>query len=68
MLVNPRLVLLPGNRRFLRDYLINFIFYVGNNPIEYIDSVEHQGHVIMNQLTDNVGYFEMEVRLHRISP
>lgn len=47
------LVLLPGNRRFLRDYLTNYTFYIGNNPIEYVDSFEHLGHVITNQLTDN---------------
>jgi len=26
---------------------------VGNNLIEYVDSLEHLGHVITNQLTDN---------------
>jgi hypothetical protein len=47
------LVVLPGNRRFLRDHLRNCTFHVGNNPIEYVDSFEHLGHVITNQLTDN---------------
>jgi len=28
-------------------------FYVGNNPIEYVDAFEHLGHVLTIQLTDN---------------
>jgi len=28
-------------------------FYVGNNPIKYVDSFEHLGHVKTKQLTDN---------------
>jgi hypothetical protein len=31
----------------------NCTFCVGNNPIEYIESFEHLGRVITNQLTDN---------------
>lgn len=34
-------------------FAINSIIYVGNNPIEYVDSFAHLGHVITNQLTDN---------------
>jgi hypothetical protein len=47
------LVVLPRKRRFLYDYINNCTFYVGNNPIEYVDSFAHLGHVITNQLTDN---------------
>ena len=47
------LVILPHNRRFLHDQLRNCTFYVGNNPIDYVDSFEHLGHVITNQLSDN---------------
>jgi len=39
--------------RFLGDYIKDCSFYVGNNPIEYVDSFEHLGHVITNKLTDN---------------
>jgi hypothetical protein len=38
---------------FSRDHLRNCTFHVGNNPIEYVDSFEHLGHVITNQLDDN---------------
>jgi len=47
------LVVLPPECRFLGDYIKDCTFYVGNNPIEYVDSFEHLGHVITNQLTDN---------------
>ena len=47
------LVVLPGNRRFLRNYIDNCTFYVGNNPIEHVDSFAHLGHIITNQLTDD---------------
>ena len=47
------LVVLPRKRRFLCDYINNCTFYVSNNPIEYVDSFAHLGHVITNQLTDN---------------
>jgi hypothetical protein len=47
------LVVLAGNRHFLRECIKNCTFYVGNNPIEYVNSFAHLGHVIMNQLTDN---------------
>jgi len=30
-----------------------YTFYVGNNPIAYVDPFEHLGHVITNQPTDN---------------
>jgi len=48
------LVVLPPKCRFLGDYIKDCTFYVGSNPIEYVDSFEHLGHVITNQLTDNV--------------
>jgi hypothetical protein len=47
------LVVLPRTRRFLSDYIKKCTFYVGDNPIEYVDSFAHLGHVISNQLTDN---------------
>jgi len=47
------LVVLPPKCRFLGDYIKDCNFYVGNNPIEYVDSFEHLGHVIPNQLTDS---------------
>jgi len=37
----------------LGDCVKDCTFYVGNNLIEYVDSFEHLGHVITNQLTDN---------------
>jgi len=36
---------------FKRLYM-DCTFYVGNTPIEYLDSFEHLGHVITDQLTD----------------
>jgi len=47
------LVVLPPKCRFLGDYIKDCTFYVDNNPSEYVDSFEHLGHVIINQLTDN---------------
>jgi len=47
------LVVLAPKCRFLCDYIKDCNFYVSNNPIEYVDSFEHLGHVITNQLTDN---------------
>jgi hypothetical protein len=47
------LVVLPGNRRCLFDFVRNCTFYVGDNPIEYVESFVHLGHVITNQLVDN---------------
>ena len=46
------LVVLPRKRRFLSEYIQNCAFYVGNNPIEFVDSFAHLGHIITNQLTD----------------
>jgi hypothetical protein len=47
------LVVLPSSRRSLSAYLKDYPFYIGNKPIEYVDSFEHLGHLITNQLTDN---------------
>jgi len=47
------LVILPANRRYLNDYVRKCTFYVGDNPIEYVDSFVHLGHVITNHLADN---------------
>lgn len=42
---------MPGNRRFLHDYLRKCTFHTGNNPIEYVNSFVHPGYVISQQLT-----------------
>ena len=48
------LVVLPGNRCFLCNYIDNCTFYVGNNLIEHVfDSFAHLGHIITNQLNDD---------------
>jgi hypothetical protein len=47
------LVVLPSNRRSLHAYLRVCTFYIGDKPIEYVDSFAHLGHIITNQLTDN---------------
>jgi hypothetical protein len=47
------LVISPGNRRFLNDLVRKCAFYVDNNPIEYVDSFVHLGHIITNQLSDS---------------
>jgi len=47
------LVILPANRRCLNDNLRKCPFYVRDNPIEYVDSFVHLGHVITNLLADN---------------
>jgi len=47
------LVLLQPKCRFLGDYIKDCTFYAGNNPIEYVDSLENLGHVTTNQLINN---------------
>ena len=47
------LVVLPRNRRWLSDCVRKCTFYVGDNPIEYVDSFVHLGHVITSQFVDN---------------
>ncbi len=47
------LVILPSNRRFLNDLVKRCTFHVGDNPIEYVDSFVHLGHIITNQLIDD---------------
>lgn len=47
------LVVLPSNCRFLNDFVKKCTFYVGDNPIEYVDSFVHLGHIITNHLVDN---------------
>jgi len=46
-------VILPANRRCLNILCKKCTFYVGDNPIEYVDSFVHLGHVITNHLADN---------------
>ena len=52
------LVVLPGNRRCLNDYVRKCTFYVGDNHIEYVDSFVHLGHVITNQLAVMTTFLE----------
>ena len=47
------LVLLPRARRFLRDFLKSCTFYIGDKPIEFVDSFSHLGHLITNNSTDS---------------
>jgi hypothetical protein len=47
------LIVLPNNRRFLHEFVELSAFYVGDNPIEFVDHFVHLGHVITNQLTDS---------------
>jgi len=41
------LVVLSHRCQFLSDFIKLCTFYVDNNPIEYVDSFEHIGHVII---------------------
>jgi len=43
------LVVLPLKCRFLNDYIKDCTFYIGNNPIKYVDSFEHLGHARYNE-------------------
>lgn len=47
------LVVLPSSCRFLREFVKKCTFYIGDNPIEYVDSFVHLGHIITSQLVDN---------------
>jgi len=47
------LVIVPANRRCLNDYVRKCTFYVGDNPIKFLDSFVHLGHVITHFLADN---------------
>ena len=47
------LVLFPSTRRFLYDSLKHCTFYIGDKPIEFVDSFSHLGHLITNKLTDS---------------
>jgi hypothetical protein len=46
------LVVLPRNRRCLSDFVRNCTFYVGDSPIDYVESFVHLCHIITNQLVD----------------
>ena len=48
------LVVLLSSRRYICNHIKNCTFYVGGSPIEFVDSFAHLGHVITNQLIDNV--------------
>jgi len=47
------LALFPDTRRFLSDSLETCTFYVGDKPIEFVDSFSLLGHVINNKFTDS---------------
>jgi hypothetical protein len=47
------LVVPPGSCRWLYDFVRKCTFFVGNNPIEYVDSFVPLGHVITSQFVDN---------------
>jgi hypothetical protein len=47
------LVVMPASRRCLFDFVKKCTFYIGDSPIEYVESFAHLGHVITNQLLDN---------------
>jgi hypothetical protein len=47
------LVALLGNRRWLYGFVRKCTFYVGDNPIAYVDSFVHLGHIITSQFVNN---------------
>ena len=48
------LVVLASSRRFICNHIKNCTFYVGGSPIEFVESFAYLGHIITNQLIDNV--------------
>ena len=47
------LAFLSKNRRYLSEHLINGLFNIGNNPIEFVQSYSHLGHIINTKLSDD---------------
>ena len=47
------LAFLSKNRRYLSELLINGLFNIGNNPIEFVQSYSHLGHIINTKLSDD---------------
>jgi hypothetical protein len=47
------LVVFPSTRRSLYDSQKYCTFYIGDKPIEFVDSFSHLGHLITNKLTDS---------------
>jgi hypothetical protein len=48
------LVVLPSKRRWLQPYVDNCRFFIGNKPIELVNSFCHLGHIISNDLSDDL--------------
>lgn len=47
------LVIFPSSKRFMYKHLEGCTFYVGNKPIEFVDSFSHLGHIITSRLDDS---------------
>ena len=47
------LVALPRRCNWLRPYLQNCTFFIGNRPIEYVNQFTHLGHIISDDLSDD---------------
>lgn len=47
------LFLVPSTRRFLRDSLKFCTFFIGDKPVDFVDSFSHLGHLITNKFTDS---------------
>ena len=52
------LVILPGSRRFLHEFLTSCTFYIGGKPIEFVESFTHLGHLITNRMDDSADILE----------
>jgi len=46
------LFLFPSSRRILYDSQQTCTFFIGGNPIEFVDSFSHLGHLLTNKFTD----------------
>ena len=54
MLKNPKcLAFLSKNRRYLSEHIITGLLNIGNNPIEFVHSYSHLGHIINAKLSDD---------------
>jgi len=47
------LVVVPCRRRALFEELLVWVFYIGNKPIEFVNSFCHLGHLINSELSDD---------------
>ena len=57
------LVVLPSNRRFLNDLVKQCTFYVGDHPIEYVDSFVHLGHILLQISLSMMMIFSKDVTI-----